>query len=113
MWWNRKLRHNCSCSEQDKLIKSYEADLKRLQKKQDDAVVKDCQTSEFVVDWSKMNAFSIERHGGEKEAYTIIGYHDKNNDVEEWKFYCSQEQHNKLAKEFKDAITKQDNSPVR
>lgn len=101
--------------ERDKLINSYAADVKRLQKKQSDDIVKDCHSSEFVVDWSNcnFNPFSLERHGGEKEAYTIIGYFDKDNKVAEWKFYCSLEQHNKLAEEFRNAITKKNNSAVR
>lgn len=99
--------------ERDKLINSYVADVKRLQKKQDEDIVKDCHSAEFVVDWGNFNPFSLERHGGEKEAYTIIGYFDKDNNVAEWKFYCSLEQHNKLAQEFRDGIAKKNDSTVR
>ena len=108
---NRKLLQEIA--EKDKLINSYVADVKRLTRTQDEGIVKDCHSAEFVVDWDKINAFSIERHGGEKEAYTIIGYFDSNNQVAEWKFYCSLEQHNKLAKEYKDGLTKKNNSSMR
>jgi hypothetical protein len=99
--------------ERDKLINSYVADVKRLQKRQDEDIVKDCHSAEFVVDWNLINAFSVERHGGEKEAYTIIGYWDKDSEVAEWKFYCSLNQHNKLAQEFRDGIAKKNDSTVR
>ena len=113
MFWNNKLKQDIV--ERDKLINSYVADVKRLQRKQDEDIVKDCQSAEFVVDWSNsnFNPFSVERHGGEKEAYTIIGYFDKDNNVAEWKFYCSLEQHNKLAQEFRDGIAKKTNSTLR
>lgn len=99
--------------EKNKLINSYVADVKRLTREQDEKIVADCHAAEFVVDWDKINAFSVERHGGEKEAYTIIGYYDKDGYVGEWKFYCSLAQHNKLAKEFADGIAKKTNSTVR
>mgnify|MGYP003335055081 CR=1 FL=1 len=113
MFWNNKLKQDIV--ERDKLINSYVADVKRLQRKQDEDIIKDCHSAEFVVDWSNcnFNPFSLERHGGEKEAYTIIGYFDKDNNVAEWKFYCSLEQHNKLAQEFRDGIAKKTNSTLR
>jgi hypothetical protein len=44
---------------------------------------------------------------GSADAYTILGYWvhhpDGSKSVDEWKFYCSHEQHEKLAKEFQDA----------
>jgi len=100
----KKLRQDIA--ERDKLIASYVADVKRLNRRQDEDIVKDCHSAEFVVDWDVIRAFSVERHGGEKEAYTIIGYFDKDNNVAEWKFYCSLEQHNKLAQEFRDGLAK-------
>jgi hypothetical protein len=100
----RKLKNEIA--EKDRLINSYVADVKRLTREQDEKIVADCHAAEFVVDWDKMNAFSIERHGGEKEAYTIIGHYDKDGNIAEWKFYCSLEQHNKLAKEYASGITK-------
>lgn len=111
MFWNNKLKQDLA--ERDKLINSYVADVKRLTRAQEDKVIADCHAAEFVVDWKAMNAFSLERHGGEKEAYTIIGYFDKDGCVDEWKFYCSLEQHNKLAQEFRDGITKKANLALR
>lgn len=94
-------------------IAALKADLDRMRKEKNDEIKADCYACEFVIDWDNMNAFSIERHGGDREAYTIIGYYNKEQDVSEWKFYCSQEQHNKLAKEFKNGTTKTNNSTVR
>lgn len=111
MFWNKKLKQDLA--ERDKLINSYVADVKRLTRAQDDKIITDCHAAEFVVDWDKINAFSVERHGGEKEAYTIIGYYDKDGCVDEWKFYCSLAQHNKLAKEFANGIAKKNDSTVR
>ena len=107
----RKLRNEIA--EKDKLINSYVADVKRLTREQDEKIIADCHAADFAVDWDKLNAFSVERHGGEKEAYTIIGYYDKDGCVDEWKFYCSLAQHNKLAKEFKDGLTKKNDSALR
>jgi len=111
MFWNRKLRQDLA--ERDKLINSYVADVKRLTKEQDEKVVADCHSADFVVDWKRLNVFSVERHGGEKEAYTIIGYFDKDGCIDEWKFYCSLEQHNKLAQEFRNGIAKKADSALR
>jgi hypothetical protein len=111
MFWNNKLKQDLA--ERDKLINSYVADVKRLTRAQDDKVVADCHAADFVVDWNNLNVFSVERHGGEKEAYTIIGYFDKDGCVDEWKFYCSLEQHNKLAQEFRNGITKKADSALR
>jgi hypothetical protein len=110
MWFNNaKNEYLIEClrndvAHRDALIKSLEADLDRLRKEKDEEVRVDVQSSTFVIDWKNMDAFSVERMGEAKEAYTIIGYYAKTeNDVREvaeWKFYCSQEQHEKLAKEF-------------
>lgn len=87
------------------IIKSLQADLDRLQNKKDIEVKKDVQNAEFVIDWKNMDAFSIERMGDPKDNYTVIGYwvvESGEKRVHEWKFYCSLDQHNKLAKEFKE-----------
>ena len=98
-------------------VESLKADNDRLRQQKRDAVAEDVKTSSFIIDWNNMDAFSIERMGDFNEAYTIIGYWSKNeNDVDyvaEWKFYCSQEQHEKLAKEFADGIAKKNNPAVR
>jgi hypothetical protein len=94
----------------DALIKSLQADLDRLREEKADEVRADVQSANFVIDWKVMNAFSVERMGDAKEAYTIIGYWNKNESglayVAEWKFYCSLEQHQKLAKEFSEYSNK-------
>lgn len=90
----------------DRHIDSLQADLDRLREEKNEEVRKDVQGSNFVIDWRNMDAFSIERMGDSKEAYTIIGYYVMNEhnkrEVAEWKFYCSQKQHDKLAREFSD-----------
>ena len=88
----------------DALIQSLQADLDRLRAEKDEEIRKDVNSAEFVIDWKNMDAFSIERMGDVKEAYTVIGYwvvEGGERRVHEWKFYCSVEQHNKLAEEFR------------
>jgi hypothetical protein len=98
-------------------IEALKADLKRARESANRDVMQDCHECDFVIDWTNLDAFSVERHGGPKTAYTIIGYYvhhaDKTKSVDEWKFFCSQEQHDKLAQEFRDAITTKNNSAVR
>lgn len=87
----------------DAMIQSLQADLDRLRVEKDKQIRDDVNSSEFVIDWKNMDAFSIERMGDVKQAYTVIGYWVVENGekrVHEWKFYCSVEQHNKLAEEF-------------
>lgn len=98
-------------------IEQLEARIKQMELEKIDAIKADVNSSEFKIDWSKMDAFSIERMGDHQSSYTVIGYFltDENNvkHVHEWKFYCSQEQHNKLAKEFNNGVAKENNSPLR
>lgn len=75
---------------------------------------KDITTSTFSADFARMNAFAIERNvsSSTREVCTIIGYILKEpvvftdgnvsekDVVREWYLYCSQEQHEKLVKEF-------------
>jgi hypothetical protein len=65
--------------------------------------------SSFAFDWEKGQAFSIERiHEWSTEIYmhipiTVIGYHKQDGDkqvIGEWKFYCSQKEHDRLVEEF-------------
>ena len=91
------------------MIKSLQADLDRCREVKDVEIRKDVQSSEFVINWKNLDAFSVERMGDPKESYTIIGYWNTSGgerEVAEWKFYCSQEQHNKLAKEFRESMKK-------
>lgn len=101
----------------DKTIEQLEFRIKQLEHEKIDTIKNDVNSSEFGIKWDKMDAFSIERMGDHQSAYTVIGYYltDEHNvkHVHEWKFYCSQEQHNKLAEEFKNGTTKKNNSTVR
>lgn len=77
-------------------------------------VLKEVQTSTFAFDWKFGNAFSIERiheWNSDNQIYiptTIIGYlaptQDESPDqklrVGEWRFYCSQEEHDRLVEDF-------------
>jgi hypothetical protein len=91
--------------------------IKQMELEKVDAIKTDVNSSAFEINWDKMDAFSIERMGDHNSAYTVIGHHmtDEHNvkHIHEWKFYCSQEQHNKLAQEFKYGTAKKNNSPVR
>lgn len=61
-----------------------------------------------VIDWKTMGAFSIERMSKNDDIYTTIGYYlntiddggKKKTVIKEWYLYCSEEQHEKLCKEF-------------
>ncbi len=101
----------------DNEIKMLHAQINEMQLAKVDEIKADVNSSDFEINWDEMNAFSIERMGDHQSAYTVIGYYMKDehgvNHVHEWKFYCSQEQHNKLAKEFRDGIAKKNNSAVR
>jgi hypothetical protein len=97
-------------------VESLKADLKRAREEASAKVMDDCHACDFVIDWKNLNAFSVERHGGPKNAYTIIGYYAGSGEqkrVEEWKFFCSQEQHNKLAQEFRNGIAKKADTALR
>ena len=82
------------------------------------AVNKDVETADFAMDFKKCNAFAIERNAKDGKAVTIVG-HFVNEPVaftdgqvqlkqatKEWYMYCSQEQHNKLVKDFEASKTK-------
>ena len=81
--------------------------------KQRNVVYDDIDACIHVFDWEAVNAFSIERNmkkqEGELIAYTVIGYKrgvsDKGNICTgEWMFICSQEEHNRLAKQFQEYL---------
>ena len=65
--------------------------------------------SDFVIDWGAMRAFSFERTMSGSQPVSIIGYiivtnadeYRGNEVVKEWTLHCSDEQHDKLAIEFK------------
>lgn len=68
----------------------------------DDKLERNC--SEFVIDFEKMNAFSIERipTGQDERPYkTSIGYFF-NDHVKEWTLWCNRDTHNLLAQQFRE-----------
>ena len=90
---------------------------KRLDEKSNDRfreTMADVTKSSFSFDWKNGRAFSIERmHAwmSHEEIYvpvTIIGYHAPDSipedpdkvKVGEWKFYCSQQEHERLVEDF-------------
>lgn len=76
-----------------------------------------CDT-EFGIDWSTMNAFSIERNASNNIPVTIIGYYTTQKETSEngtvlekpflqqWYLYCSDKRHRELVKEFKEFKSK-------
>lgn len=77
-------------------------------------VMEDLNKSSFSFDWERGGAFAVERiheFDDDLEIYittTVIGYHKSVPTAEnpntvvngEWRFYCSQEEHERLVKEF-------------
>jgi hypothetical protein len=59
------------------------------------------QQSEFEVDFKAMNAFSFERTIEKGIPVTIVGYRGKNGEIALWYLYCSEENHKRLAEQFK------------
>jgi hypothetical protein len=62
------------------------------------------QQSEFEIDFKAMNAFSIERSIQDNQTITIIGYRDKEGSIGQWYLSCSEENHKRLAEQFKKDI---------
>ena len=93
--------------ELERKVEQLEADNRRLREETDAVVIEDIHSATFVIDWKTMNAFSVERLGWGKQCYTVIGYL-QGSDTREWKFYCSKDQHESLAKEFKQWISQKD-----
>ena len=96
------------------------ARLDELQNTKFTDVYNEVQSSKFSFDWKSSNAFSIERiheWNSDNEIYiatTVIGYlaptQDESPDqklrVGEWRFYCSQSEHDRLVKEFNEYKSK-------
>ena len=60
----------------------------------------DVSRAAFLIDFTKINAFGIERIVYDNgNAKTVIG-HIFNNEIKEWHLWCTLEQHNQLAQEF-------------
>jgi hypothetical protein len=54
----------------------------------------------FVIDWNKLEPFSVERANKNGIWYTVIGYF-LNGNVKEWQLNCSVKRHYELAEQFK------------
>lgn len=100
----------------EKLTNQNENLQERLQdktQKQRNVVYDDIDGCIHAFDWEAVGAFSIERNmkeqDGELIAYTIIGFQrniseEGNICTGEWMFICSQQEHNRLAKEFQEYL---------
>jgi hypothetical protein len=60
--------------------------------------------AEFEIDFKAINAFSIERAPHDKKEVTVVGYKDKDDEVQQWYFQCSRETHKRLSEQFKREI---------
>lgn len=68
-------------------------------------VIEENRNTSFVIDWDKLNPFSVERTYNNDHWSTVIGYF-LNGNVKEWYLHCSLEVHMKLTEEFKQYIEK-------
>ena len=80
-------------------------------KKLDDLYSLDVTNSDFEFDFKTTLAFSIERIqsnlvDGRVIPKTVIGYINPQGYIGNWSFYCSPEQHQKLAEQFRKYIGK-------
>lgn len=122
MWsWEKKTEDNSYKVAQETLqLKSKLEDATllaaRLQQKLDQIAEADRKLP-FEFDFKAMRAFSIERNYHNDQYCTIVGYLSDeverssdtnghlyvttNTKVKEWYFYCDEENHKRLAKEFK------------
>ena len=92
-----------------KTIEQLEAQIKRMHDEAECAKLKDIATSNFAIDFNKMRVCALERNMHNGMVCTIIGHliaepvgdtGKFKEHVKEYYFYCSQEQHEKLIKEF-------------
>lgn len=118
MFWNRdysifteasKLRQenvNLSVAndELQRRVDSLQSELDQLKKK----VFADAAAASMVVDFSNIDAFSVERNVKKGVAQTIIGHwlvdKDGVKSSGEWLLYCSAETHEKIVEEFKKRV---------
>jgi hypothetical protein len=121
MWsWEKKEDTSYKTASENIELKSRLEDAKllaaQLQKKLDDIAEADRKLP-FEFDFKAMRAFSIERNYHSDQYCTIIGYlsdeTERNTDVngysyvttnikvKEWYYYCDEDNHKRLAKEFK------------
>ena len=114
---------NFKCKQKDVEVKSNtEEELERLvavieRKDAEIKALKDLMSntitaSTFVFDFDAVKVFSVERMLRDGAPCTIIGYMNKeesivdgnkvtNEKVKEWYYYCNQDQHENIVKEFR------------
>ena len=95
-----------------KTIDELNAQIKQMREDAQDAKERDLQTSTFALNFDTMRVFAIERNMHNGEVCTIVGHFiaepvtftdgsvAAKETTKEWYMYCSQEQHEKLVKEF-------------
>lgn len=66
----------------------------------------DLHKSTFEIDFGAMNIVSIERTPLNGQAITILGYIKGDRNIEQWHFFCSQEEHEKLARKYQEYLGK-------
>ena len=114
-WYKDAWKDEIECK-MDEIIKTMADATESLQKsrarvrelEQELETLKSHDNTEFVFDFVKTNAYSIERNTVEGLTQTVIGYFVATGDTvetREWYLQCSIEQHNKLAEEFKKVIS--------
>lgn len=90
-------------------VKRLQDTISRMTAENQDAKLKDVATSTFAIDFNKMRVCALERNMHNGMVCTIIGHliaepvgdtGKFKEHVKEYYFYCSQEQHEKLIKEF-------------
>lgn len=74
----------------------------------------DAAACEFVIDFTAIRCFSIERQEYGYTGKTLLGYNllndAENHGPREWILYCNEEQHQKLIDKFK--LTKENNGTI-
>jgi hypothetical protein len=68
------------------------------------ALLKRIQESDFEINFKAIKALSIERTIENGIPMTVIGYKKSDNSISEWNFVCSDENHKRLAEQFKKDI---------
>lgn len=87
-----------------KMVEEKMKEINRIEKEQKKIV----EESTFLMDFIKLDAFSIERTLNEGKAETVIGYIDRKDEVKEWYLSCSTKTHEDLCDLFKKQILLKD-----
>jgi hypothetical protein len=90
-------------------VETLKREITRLKDTKEYEFKKDLDGSAFEFDFKAVNAFSIERIVDNKTPHTVVGYirgkcENGSVNVGEWRFYCSQKEHNRLAEKFAEYI---------